>query len=194
MKFYSILLFITFFILLIALFYFNIKKFCVYSREPRKADAIVVLGGWNSKQRVEYGVKLYKEGYAPVVILSDGYTVCEDVSCDLMKQYAIKLGVKKSDIITECTSTDTNESALMVKEIIQENKFKSIILITADYHSRRAYSLFKKVLVDVDILSCPAITYSDNKWSNWWFNKSLRDNVLRELFKKIYSLLTFKGS
>lgn len=168
----------------------NVQKIFVYSQPPEPADVILILGGWDSKFRVEHGVDLYKGGYASKILISEGFSICEIKAADIMKEYAQKLGVPANDILIEKDSQDTEENATMVKNILDAHGFKKIILVTADYHSRRSAKVFSNVLgPDYQIISNPAIIYGQEDWQNWCKQERLREFVLMEIFKYINYLI-----
>lgn len=63
---------------------------------------------------------------------------------DVMKNYAVKLGVPFNKIITENNSRDTVGDAFFTKLIILKNtKWKKLLIITSDYHVIRTSKIFK---------------------------------------------------
>ena len=167
----------------------NVQKIFVYSQELEPADVVLILGGWDSKYRVEHGVDLYKKGYAPKILMSEGYTIGEFKAIDMMKDYAQKLGVPPEDILIEKESESTVENAIMVKRILEELLAQKIILVTADYHSKRSARIFSDVLgPDYKIINSPAIVYNQKDWKNWWKEEKLRSYLLMETFKYAYYL------
>ena len=68
---------------------------------------------------------------------------------ELMKNHAIKLGVNESKILIDDKALTTHENADFTKEIIEENKFKSVIVVTSDYHSRGVKLAMEKSLEDI---------------------------------------------
>jgi len=172
----------------------NTQKIFVISQELEPADVILILGGWNSKFRVEHGVNLYKRGFAPKIIVSDGYTICETAVADIMKEYTQKLGVPQENILVENQSGNTFENALFVKRILDANFFKKFILVTEDYHSGRSARTFLKMLgPGYTIISNPVMTHSQKEWEDWWKEESLRPFIFSEMFKYLYYLLFNEG-
>lgn len=143
-------------ILIVALIIFvlislNLGKFLVESDESdelEKSDAIVVFSGDNGP-RTERAVELLKEGYADYLILSGGKVYDDVTMAELMKNHAIKLGVNESKILIDDRASTTHENADFTKEIIEENKFKSVIVVTSDYHSRGVKLAMEKSLEDI---------------------------------------------
>jgi uncharacterized SAM-binding protein YcdF (DUF218 family) len=182
------------FVILAALLYIGhgfllekMGRYLYYKDEIKPADVIVILAG-EETERVEYGVKLFREGWARKdrIILAGGPLVWKYTWACLMKEEAILLGVPKKDILLEDKSRTTEEDAIFTKEIMDKYGYKSCILVTSPYHSHRATKIFKKVMGDkITVLSAP----SDKSWFSfdaWWKRKRDRRYVLSEYSKFIY--------
>ena len=122
---------------LIGIIGLNLGKFLVESDKLEKADAIAVFSG-DSGARTERAVELLKEGYGDYLILSGGKVYDDVTMAELMKNHAIKLGVDESKILIDDEASTTNENAEFTTDIIEENNFKSVIVVTSDYHTRRS--------------------------------------------------------
>lgn len=153
-----------------------------------EVDAIVVISGGDTDARIDEGVALYKEGWAPMIIFS-GAAAEGDVSNALaMKRIAADEGVPESDILIEEESKTTAENADFTAEIIRNNDLDSIILVTSPYHQRRAYNQFRAALGDdFTILNHSA---KDDSWSKsgWWDNANARFLTYVEIMKNFYEL------
>lgn len=128
----------------------NLGNFLIVKDDLRKADAVVVFSGDNGP-RTEKGVELLKEGLADYLIFSGGKVYDDVTMAELMKAHAIKLGVSEDRILLDSKASTTHENALFTKDIIEENNFKSVILVTSDYHSRRSKLAMEKALEDTII-------------------------------------------
>src|SRR5512135_1479950 len=129
---------------------FVLDKACryIYEKDELKpADVIVVLGG-EDKERVEYGVKLFKEGWARKdrIIMTGGPLVGKYTYAGLMKEQAEDLGVPGKYVLLADRSRTTEDDAKYTGEILKRNGYKSIVLVTSPYHSKRASVIFKKML------------------------------------------------
>lgn len=126
-----------------------------------KADAIVVLGGATRSQfpprpapdlneggdRVVYGAELYREGKAPVIIASGGRIEWRGGGASESGDMATILemmGVPPSAILQDPNSLNTYENAVNVKEIMQKNKIRRILLVTSAMHMPRALKIFQR--------------------------------------------------
>jgi uncharacterized SAM-binding protein YcdF (DUF218 family) len=86
----------------------KIGRYLYYEDKLKPADVIVILAG-EETERVEYGVKLFKEGWARKdrIILAGGPLVWKYTFASLMREQAISLGVPKKDILLEDKSRTT---------------------------------------------------------------------------------------
>lgn len=163
-------------------------------REPLETcDCIVVLAGERG-ERVREAVALYHEGYAPVLLMSGGPSEANIPLAELMRAQALKEGVPEKNILLETRSLDTGEDALFTKEIILKKGFRSILLVTSPYHSRRALMIFRKVYAGcgVKIVSFP-VRKSWFRVKEWWRRKKDTKVVLQEYSKLLWYLLSSKS-
>ncbi len=155
--------------------------------EMKPADVIVVLAG-EQEERVMHGVKLFRDDWARKdrIIMAGGPLVWKYTWAALMKEQAESLGIPGTKILTENESRSTEEDALYTKEILKKNGFKSIILVTSSYHSRRAALIFKRVLgSEIRIISAPV----NDSWfsvNDWWKRRRDRSAVLNEFSKYVW--------
>lgn len=185
-KIIVILLSIFVFMLIFHSFFLSLSgEFLVKSDKLNKADLIIVLGGERG-ERVRFGKHLYNEGYADKMLLSGGPIIHfpggkKITWASEMKEYAIRLGIPAKAIILQEKSHTTFGDATYSYQLLKDTLPNSIILVTSPYHSKRAFSIFKKVFVDVNVYSVP-VTNSWFKPNSWWKSKKARHQVLREYF------------
>ncbi len=126
-----------------------------------QAEAIVVLGGGTKSQffprpgvdlseegdRVLYGAELYKQGLAPIIIVSGGRIAWRGggspESMD-MAEVLTQVGVPQGAIIQEPNSYNTHDNAVNVKQILQTRGIKNILLVTSALHMPRSLAIFKR--------------------------------------------------
>lgn len=127
---------------------------CLFSKEEQKckADVAIVLGAstYNGKvspvyqERINHGITLYNEGYVEKLIVTGGIGQDNDRSdADTAKQYAISQGIPDTDILTEGTSTITQENLENSKAIMERNGYDTAIIVSDPLHMRRAMLLAK---------------------------------------------------
>jgi uncharacterized SAM-binding protein YcdF (DUF218 family) len=125
------------------------------------ADAIVVIGGDHKPERMRQAAELYRQGYAPLVIISAGTIVLEGgqhiPEAQVMYRQARELGLPEDVMVLEQASKSTYGNALYTKAICQARGIESILLVTSAYHSRRARRLFRSVYTpDISVSVQPA--------------------------------------
>jgi uncharacterized SAM-binding protein YcdF (DUF218 family) len=125
-----------------------------------KAEAIVVLGGGTRSQayprpdvdlsdagdRVLYGGKLYREGKAPVVIVSGGRVEWKgsgDPESEDLNKVLESMGVPRSAILQDPSSLNTYENAVNVKQILDAHNWHNILLVTSAMHMPRSVAIFR---------------------------------------------------
>lgn len=164
---------------LIGIIGLNLGKFLVESDKLEKADAIAVFSG-DSGARTERAVELLKEGYADYLILSGGKVYDDVTMAELMKNHAIKLGVDESKILIDDEASTTNENAEFTTNIIEENNFKSVIVVTSDYHTRRSKLAMEKALentlIDGEEVEVTVTPSKEEKFTTKWWTSG--DSVL----------------
>ena len=155
-----------------------------------RSDAIVVVSGGETSQRVAEGVKLYKADWARVLIMSGASRDARDSNAAAMKRMAVSAGVPADKIITEEKSMNTFENAAYVRDIIEQNKFNQLILVTSPYHQRRAALVFSKALngLPVKIINHSSL---DSAWrkNGWWLDEWARTLTWSEVKKVSYTLV-----
>lgn len=126
-----------------------------------QAEAIVVLGGSTKSQffprpgvdlseegdRVLYGAELYKQGLAPIIIVSGGRIAWRGSGSPESKDMAeilTQVGVPSRAIIEESNSYNTHDNAVNVKQILQSRGIKNILLVTSAMHMPRSLAIFKR--------------------------------------------------
>ena len=126
-----------------------------------EGDVIVLLGGGVDDQitdmsgapgvlsdsmaeRTVTAVRLYRRLKVPIVI-SGGKPFAQKVSeAEVARRYLQDLGVPAAAIIEENSSRDTFENAKEVSRICQRRGFQRPVLVTSDYHLKRARWTFER--------------------------------------------------
>lgn len=152
--------------------------------ELREADAIVAISG-DAGPRVRAAVDLWKRGYAGVVIFSGGsLDPLSPSSAELMKRQAVESGVPPEAIVVEGASATTEENAERVAMLMRELGLRSAILVTSEYHQRRASLHFSREFGErgLTFRNHPA---DDPRWDPnlWWTREPSRSLTLVELVK-----------
>lgn len=123
--------------------------------EIMKFDCIIVLANEMDKEgnlnlESVSRIKLARDSYfnnPSTTLITCGWNYRKDSELfigDVMKNYAVKLGVPPEKIMAEINSRDTVGDAFFTKLNILKNKaWKNILVVTSDYHVDRTSTIFK---------------------------------------------------
>jgi uncharacterized SAM-binding protein YcdF (DUF218 family) len=165
----------------------SMESFLIVNEEPKPVDVIIVLGG-GPIERLGHGIRLYHSGYANKILLTGGTQVGGTTEAHMMMQQALFLGIPKEDILIEEESLTTLENAKYSLEIVHANKFKSIILVTSPYHTRRSSMIFKRLLKGIEVITC---TFPDDSFNinGCWQDGHRIQNIISAYLKLIWCYL-----
>ncbi len=175
---------------LAAVVFFGLGFYLSPQDKLERADAIVVVSGGQTTTRAEYGIKLFKQGYAPKIIFSGGALDDGPSNAVAMRQQALEAGLSDDNILLDEDAQNTYENARNSKRLIDDLGAKKIILVTSPYHQRRVGQTFKKVLGPTyTVIGSSAV---DSRWSksNWWQSGFSFNISMSELYKMLYISLT----
>lgn len=124
--------------------------------------------------RVDHAVSLYKDGYAPKILMSGGNDKEDKVNeAETMKKIAMEFGVPEADILMEKESTSTYENFALSKKILKARNFHSVIIVTEPYHNARAELVASKLQYNYSVSPTRTSPCWDenNFFANWNFIK-----------------------
>jgi uncharacterized SAM-binding protein YcdF (DUF218 family) len=122
-----------------------------------RADAIVVLGCQSPsrlRRRVSRAVELFRQGCAPLVVLSGGGRG-EEPEAEIMRRAALADGVPAAALLVECGSRDTLGNARETAALLHTHGRRTIMLVSDRTHLPRAALLFR--LAGVEIAGCSGV-------------------------------------
>lgn len=121
------------------------------------------------RERIEHGITLYKKGTVKQLIFTGGVGKGEILTeAEVAQAYAIKSGVKSTDIFTERNSTITYENLIEAKKIIDQNNMNSILIVSDPLHMKRAMSMATDIGLNAKPAPTPTSQYKT--WSaKFWF-------------------------
>lgn len=157
----------------------NMWNFLVVNEIPKPSDVIIVLSG--DTGRVEHGVRLYQLGYADKILFTGG-------ASRNMSRQAISLGVAEDHILVERKSHTTFENARNSWEMMQAQGFKSAIVVTSAYHTKRASIIFAQFFPRPDLTIC-SVPYDLSTSDNWLKDRNIAMAVIIEYLKLAWHYL-----
>jgi len=151
----------------------NMWNYLIVNEEPKPSDVIIVLIG--DSGRLEEGVKLYQSGYANKILFTA-------VGAQRMANQAQTLGLTPDHILWEEKAWTTLGEAKYSSEVMRAQGFKSAIVVTSPYHTRRASIIFGQFFKGWDLTIC-SIPYDASTASNWWKDPRTTTAVISEYLK-----------
>ena len=142
------------------------------------ADAIVVLGDDNFYgDRATQAAQMFRQGVAPVVVASGRRLRPSAGISELMEHDLIERGVPKDKVERFAHDAEnTREEAVALRRLAREKGWKSIVVVTSNYHTRRVRYIFQKVfppVVEVSVASARDGSFDPEHW--WEKRKSVKD-------------------
>jgi uncharacterized SAM-binding protein YcdF (DUF218 family) len=162
-----------------------------------KADAIYVLAGDFFGSRVLLGADLGARGFAPLVLLSGGpYSsniISKRYSGDMALQFAVEHGYQPALFqAIRLDTPSTIEEARAMGPVFHRMGVRRVILVTSNFHSRRAALVFRLVLPDIHFSVVPSSDLDYNPTS-WWKTSRGRHLVESEYEKIAGTLIVRAG-
>ena len=133
-------------------------------REPRPADAIVVLGAavWPGerpspalRRRIDRGVELWQAGVAPLLVPTGGVGRYPPSEAEVMARVAREAGVPADALVLESRATSTLTNAAYVAALAGERGWRSVGVVSEPYHVLRAGWMFRDRGLEVQ-MACAA--------------------------------------
>jgi uncharacterized SAM-binding protein YcdF (DUF218 family) len=156
------------------------------------ADAILVLSGESREgDRVQRAVALYKQGLAPLLVLSGAPAGFRTHEAEIMQRHAEYLGVPSDHILTVKHDADsTKEEAEAVVPILKAKGLQEVILVTSNYHTGRAKRIFAKAAGPVGPRFWASPT-DDGLFNpdGWWMRRRHAKTFFFEATKTIWSAI-----
>lgn len=166
------------------------------------AEAIVVLSGSSTyRERADEAARLFHEGRAPKIILTNDGLQSEWSSAEQRNPFYFeraaqelrKAGVPADKIETlPQVVTSTYDEATLLREYAKTRGIHSLLIVTSAYHSRRALWTLRRVMKDDGIeigLSAPPTGEQTPRPATWWWHLNGWRVVAGEYVKLIYYYL-----
>ncbi len=165
-------------------------------------DAVIVLGGgldpdateisgrpeYNAAgDRILRGYELLREGRARNVLISGGTLDTRPealIEADVLARQLQQWGIEPGRIFTEGKSRNTRENALESQKLIEQQGWKTLLLVTSAAHMPRAYGCFAAVGIRPDTFVADVRSPPGKRSPSWLpraYHLSASSEALREL-------------
>jgi len=179
-------------VLLLALLFFlyapvlgALGGYLVKAEPPVKADIILVLAGDGFGHRILTGAQLARQGYAPKVLVSGPDGFYSNYECDLAIPFGVKAGYPESMFLhLEHHAHSTEAEAQVAVEKLRAIGVKRVLLVTSDYHTRRAGKIYHRAAPDLEV-HVAAAPDEYFRADSWWKEREARKIFLFEWMKTV---------
>jgi uncharacterized SAM-binding protein YcdF (DUF218 family) len=167
-------------------------RFLDHDDPLQKADVIFVLAGARIERWLE-AVDLYREGWAPRLVLSPGPVhpieaqlrergITYPREGELARQAVIAAGVPAGAVGVLPGGVDnTAHEAAELRRLLSANRAERLIVVTSRYHTRRAGYAFRRMLKDTGVqVIIRGSRYSEAHPSQWWRHRREARFILSE--------------
>ncbi len=152
---------------------------------PERADLIVVLAG-ETERRPQRGIELLRQQYAPQMLLDvpADTTVYAWTQRDLAQKYIDSLSDANQIRICPIEGQSTKQETKNVRDCLRTFSVHKILLVTSDFHTRRALATFTRELPAYQF--SVAAAYDSREFGiRWWQHRQWAKTNLLE-FSKLF--------
>lgn len=154
--------------------------------------AIVPLAG--GRERVLYAAALFRQGYGRWFLATDMPLDAPGIReryAELVAREAVWQGVPRSAVVlSDLTVRTTYEEAREILKVAQSRGWRSLLVVTSPYHTRRARWVLSEVFrssgITLHVVAAPEEGYTPQ---NWWQSTDGLRNTWTEYLKLALRLL-----
>lgn len=148
--------------------------FWVVSDAPAPADAILILGDDDYEaDRAARAAELYRGRWAPLVVGSGRYLRPYASIAQLMQRDLTERGVPANAVVVFAQyAHNTREEAIALRRLAMERHWRHVLVVTSNYHTRRARYIFRRVWppdYEFRIIAASDVSYDP---TSWWQSRS----------------------
>ena len=153
---------------------------------PQKADVIVVLAGEQDHRPVR-ALELYDQGYGSRVLIDvpAAANMYEFPMLQLAEQYIRDLPQAAALRVCPIEGLSTRDESHDAAKCLAREDGARILLVTSDYHTRRALSTFRHELPEKSF--SVAAAHDDTQFgTRWWTHRQWAKNCVEEWLRMLW--------
>ncbi len=139
---------------------FLVAPWLVVDNAADTADAIVVLGGESPlPNRTIHALHLYEQQRAPIVVFAGGALPGrspETSSAYASLRQALARGLPTDVALVADGAQSTYDEAVLVRDLAIARGWRSLVIVTDPYHTRRAMRTFRAIIPEVHVTASVA--------------------------------------
>jgi uncharacterized SAM-binding protein YcdF (DUF218 family) len=177
-------------------------RWLVVDDPARRSDAVVALSGGDG-ERLHAAIQLYKRGLAGALLIvgpdvpflkvysgEDSLTQGE-----AKRRIAVRRGIPADSVVLALGSTSTIEEARQSLAEARARKWRSMLIVTDPFHTRRARATFHKVFdgsgITLTMYHLPE-SRSAQRIPRWWTRESDSMAVFTESVKLVFYAVNYR--
>lgn len=150
---------------------------------PKRAEVAVVLAGDGWGNRVLRAGELLREGLVPKLLVSGPPGMYGFFESDLAVKFGVERGLPAGALEAlhlECHSTQ--EEAHVIVEELKRRGIRRIMVVTSDYHTRRAGRIWRYIApwMEIQMIAAPDRYFRKDAW---WRDREGAKQVINEWAK-----------
>ncbi|MBI2689241.1 MAG: YdcF family protein [Acidobacteria bacterium] len=164
-------------------FLYRLGAYLVKADGPVKSDCMFVLAGDFNGQRIMKAAELYRLGMAPKLFISGPYGIYGRSEDELAIAFAKANRTEDVPFIPLPNhGRSTVTEGLEVLPRLRQEGCRSVLVVTSDFHTRRAGRILRRIWPDlqVRIASAPTVDYDAERW---WTNRNYQKTFFFEWTK-----------
>jgi uncharacterized SAM-binding protein YcdF (DUF218 family) len=184
MRFFRLLI-VLFLVVILAALASQAARFLVVD-EPEKSDAIVVLAG-ETNVRPARAVELLRQGVAPHVFLDaeERDLIYDQRLTDIARKYVNRLGEANRVSVCPIVGYSTIAEADDVSRCLQSLGAHRVLIVTSEFHTRRALTIFRHRLPQYQF-NAAAARNPAQFGEAWWTNREWAKVTFDEWLKMLW--------
>ena len=163
----------------------GLGSYLVKADAPEKADIALVLAGDAEGNRILAAAQLVRRGYVSKILVSGPSGIYGLHECDLAIPFAVKAGYPESYFLHfENDARSTKDEARDATARLHQLGAHKILLVTSDYHTRRAGKIFRAAAPDLQfvVVAAPDTNFTPG---GWWHNRQGEKTAFTEWVKTV---------
>jgi len=153
---------------------------------PQPADVILVLAG-ETDRRPAQALQLLSRGYGRRVLIDVPATakIYDITQVELAEKYVQHLGYAESVAICPTQGLSTREEAHDAEKCLDREKGSRVLIVTSEFHTRRALSIFRHEVRDRTF--SVAAAYDDTQFgTRWWTHRQWAKTCVDEWLRLVW--------
>jgi len=164
---------------------YPLGAYLIRADEPAGSDCLFVLAGDSHGQRILRAAELYRAGMAPKIFVSGPEGIYGFTEDELAIPFAKKNGADGVPFVglpNKAKSTVSEGREVLPK--LREAGCRTVLVVTSDFHTRRAGTILRRVWPDLQVrmASAPTIDFDVNRW---WTSRTYQKTFFFEWAKTV---------